>query len=438
MPYVRASAGNTLNGADMDLMSAILERSNMLQAYHRVRRNKGAPGVDGVTTDELKGYLQQHWQPIKQQLLDGSYQPQPVRKVEIPKPGGGTRMLGIPCVIDRLIQQAMHQVLSEKFEPMFSPHSYGFRPGKSAVQAVHQARDYMESGKRWVVDIDMAKFFDRVNHDILMSRIARIIKDKAVLKLIRQYLQAGIMDNGVVIARTEGTPQGGPLSPLLSNILLHELDMELTRRGHSFCRYADDCNIYVSSERAAHRVLASTTKFLEQRLKLQVNREKSAADRPWKRSFLGYTVCSRKYNIRLKVADKSVKRFKGNIKALLRMARGWNIRKTINKLTPKLRGWINYFCHATAKGIFNELDGWLRRHLRKILWRQWKRGLTRARMLMRFGITEKRAVLSTTNGRGPWWNSGASHMNQAVPKKLFDKLGLISLMDSYHQFKYNL
>lgn len=422
----------------MDLMSAIADRSNMLQAYHRVCRNKGAPGVDGVTTDELKGYLQHRWQPIKQQLLGGHYQPQPVRKVEIPKPGGGIRMLGIPCVIDRLIQQAMHQVLSEQFEPMFSPHSYGFRPGKSAAQAVHQARDYMESGKRWVVDIDMEKFFDRVNHDILMSRIARVIKDKAVLKLIRRYLQAGIMDNGIVAARTEGTPQGGPLSPLLSNILLHELDTELTKRGHSFCRYADDCNIYVSSERAANRVLASTTQFLEQRLKLKVNREKSAADRPWKRSFLGYTVCSRKYNIRLKVAGKSVKRFKGNIKALLRMARGWSIRRTVSMLAPKLRGWINYFRHATARGIFNELDGWLRRHLRKILWRQWKQGLTRARMLMRLGITREQAVLSTINGRGPWWNSGASHMNQALPKKLFDRLGLISLMDSYHQLKHNL
>lgn len=410
----------------------------MLQAYQRVCRNKGAPGVDGVTTDELKGYLQQHWQHIKQQLLEGSYQPQPVRKVEIPKPGGGMRMLGIPCVIDRLIQQAMHQVLSEQFEPKFSPHSYGFRPGKSAAQALHQARDYMESGKRWVVDIDMEKFFDRVNHDILMSRIARVVKDKPVLKLIRRYLQAGIMENGIATARTEGTPQGGPLSPLLSNILLHELDMELTRRGHSFCRYADDCNIYVSSERAAHRVLTSTTKFLEQRLKLKVNREKSAADRPWKRSFLGYTVCKRKYNIRLRVADKSVKRFKGNIKALLRMAKGWNIRKTVSELAPKLRGWINYFHHAGVKGVFNELDGWLRRHLRKILWRQWKRGRTRRRMLMRLGIAEKRAVLSTTNGRGSWWNAGASHMNQAVPKKLFDRLGLISLMDSYHQLKCNV
>jgi len=422
----------------MELMSAITDRSNMWRAYQRVCRNKGAPGVDGVSTGELKAYLQTHWPQIKQQLLDGRYLPQPVRKVEIPKPGGGMRMLGIPCVIDRLIQQAMHQVLSEQFEPMFSPHSYGFRPGRSAAQAVHQARDYVESGKRWVVDIDLEKFFDRVNHDILMSRVARVVKDKTVLKLIRRYLQAGIMEQGIATTRAEGTPQGGPLSPLLSNILLHDLDIELSERGHAFCRYADDCNIYVSSERAAQRVLASTTRFLEQRLKLTVNAEKSAADRAWRRSFLGYTVCQRKQKVRLRVARKSVKRFKGNLKTLFRMARGWNIRKTISELAPKLRGWINYFHHADAKGIFNELDGWLRRHLRKILWRQWKRGRTRARMLMRLGIAQKRAALSTTNGRGPWWNSGASHMNQALPKKLFDRLGLVSLMDSYHQLNYNL
>lgn len=422
----------------MNLMLVITERSNMLRAYQRVCRNKGAPGIDGVTTGELNAYLQVHWQRIKQELLNGSYQPQPVRKVEIPKPGGGMRMLGIPCVIDRLIQQAVHQVLSEQFEPLFSPHSYGFRPGKSAVQAVHQARAYMESGKRWVVDIDMEKFFDRVNHDILMSRLARVVKDRTVLKLTRRYLQAGIMEQGIVTARAEGTPQGGPLSPLLSNILLHELDMELTKRGHAFCRYADDCNIYVSSERASRRVLSSVTKFLEQCLKLKVNRDKSAADRPWRRSFLGYTVCTRVHNIRLKVAAKRVKCFKGNLKALLRIARGWNIRRTISKLAPKLRGWINYFHHAQVKGIFNDLDGWLRRHLRKILWRQWKQGSTRARMLRRLGIAEVRSQLSSTNGQGPWWNSGASHMNQALPKKLFDRLGLVSLMDSYHQLKGNL
>lgn len=410
----------------------------MLQAYHRVYRNKGAPGIDGVRVEELKGYLQTHWQLIKQQLLAGDYQPQPVRKVEIPKSGGGKRVLGIPCVIDRLIQQAVHQVLSEQFEPMFSPHSYGFRPGKSAAQAVHQARDYLESGKRWVVDIDMEAFFDRVNHDIVMSRVARVIKDKRVLKLIRRYLQMGMMAEGITTKRVEGTPQGGPLSPLLSNILLDELDKELERRGHSFCRYADDCNIYVSSERAAHRVLTSITRFLEQRLKLKVNRNKSAADRPWKRSFLGYTFCHRKQNVRLRVADKSVKRFKGKLKTLFRVARGWNIRKTIGGLAPKLRGWINYFRYATTKGIFNELDGWIRRHLRKILWRQWKRSRTRRRMLMRLGIDKERAIHCAANGRGPWWNAGASHLNHALPKKLFDRLGLLSLMDSHHRLNFNL
>ena len=422
----------------MELMSAIIEPNNMHLAYKRVTRNKGSAGVDGVRVEQLKAYLQQHWPTLKQQLLDGHYQPQPVRKVEIPKPGGGKRMLGIPTVIDRLIQQAIHQVLSSLYDPHFSPHSYGFRPNRSAAQAVKQARHYIQQGGHWVVDIDMEKFFDRVNHDILMSRLARKIKDKTLLILIRRYLQSGIMTGGVVTARTEGTPQGGPLSPLLSNILLDELDQELTRRGHSFCRYADDCNIYVKSRKAGERVLTSITTFLEQRLKLKVNREKSAVDRPWKRTFLGYTVCPRKTNPRLKPAMKSVQKFKGNIKAVMRPAKGWNIRRTIQVLAPKIRGWLNYFRHADVKRVFEELDGWIRRHLRKILWRQWKRPYTRAKMLMRLGLDEKRAWLSATNGRGAWWNAGASHLNQALPKKLFDKLGLISLMDSYHQLKGTL
>ena len=258
----------------MELMSAIIEPNNMHLAYRRVTRNKGSAGVDGMHVEQLKAYLQQHWPTLKQQLVDGTYQPQPVRKVEIPKPGGGKRMLGIPTVIDRLIQQAIHQVLSSRYDPHFSPHSYGFRPKRSAAQAVKQARHYIQQGGRWVVDMDLEKFFDRVNHDILMSRLARKIKDKTLLILIRRYLQSGIMTGGVVSARTEGTPQGGPLSPLLSNILLDELDQELTRRGHSFCRYADDCNIYVKSRKAGERVLTSITTFLEQRLKLKVNREK--------------------------------------------------------------------------------------------------------------------------------------------------------------------
>ena len=422
----------------MELMSAIIEPNNMHLAYRRVTRNKGSAGVDGMHVEQLKAYLQQHWPTLKQQLVDGTYQPQPVRKVEIPKPGGGKRMLGIPTVIDRLIQQAIHQVLSSRYDPHFSPHSYGFRPKRSAAQAVKQARHYIQQGGHWVVDMDLEKFFDRVNHDILMSRLARKIKDKTLLILIRRYLQSGIMTGGVVSARTEGTPQGGPLSPLLSNILLDELDQELTRRGHSFCRYADDCNIYVKSRKAGERVLTSITTFLEQRLKLKVNREKSAVDRPWKRTFLGYTVCHRKTNPRLKPAMKSVQKFKGNIKAVMRSARGWSIRRTVQVLAPKIRGWLNYFRYAEVKKVFEELDGWIRRHLRKILWRQWKRPYTRAKMLMRLGLDEKRAWLSATNGRGAWWNAGASHLNQALPKKLFDELGLVSLMDSYHQLKGTL
>lgn len=422
----------------MELMSAIIEPNNMHLAYRRVTRNKGSAGVDGMHVEQLKAYLQQHWPTLKQQLVDGTYQPQPVRKVEIPKPGGGKRMLGIPTVIDRLIQQAIHQVLSSRYDPHFSPCSYGFRLKRSAAQAVKQARHYIQQGGRWVVDMDLEKFFDRVNHDILMSRLARKIKDKTLLILIRRYLQSGIMTGGVVSARTEGTPQGGPLSPLLSNILLDELDQELTRRGHSFCRYADDCNIYVKSRKAGERVLTSITTFLEQRLKLKVNREKSAVDRPWKRTFLGYTVCHRKTNPRLKPAMKSVQKFKGNIKAVMRSARGWSIRRTVQVLAPKIRGWLNYFRHADVKKVFEELDGWIRRHLRKIVWRQWKRPYTRAKMLMRLGLDEKRAWLSATNGRGAWWNAGASHLNQALPKKLFDELGLVSLMDSYHQLKGTL
>ncbi len=419
----------------MELMLAVLARDNMMRAYERVLRNKGAPGVDGMTVGDLKPHLKAHWPEIREQLQAGRYHPLAVRKVEIPKAGGGKRMLGIPTVQDRLIQQALHQILSPLFEETFSTHSDGFRPGRSAAQAVQQARSYIEEGRRWVVDADLEKFFDRVNHDILMSRVARMVKDKRVLKLIRSYLQAGIMEGGVVTARTEGTPQGGPLSPLLSNILLTDLDRELERRGHRFCRYADDCNIYVRSKRAGERVLASMTRFLETRLKLRVNQEKSAVERPWKRTFLGYTVCQRKRNVRLKVASKSIQRLKAKLKMLFRSGKGRSIRTTIASLAPMLLGWVNYFRYAGVKGIFEELDGWIRRHLRKILWRQWKRPYTRAKRLMRLGLSEVRAWTSATNGRGSWWNSGASHLNQALPKKFFDRLGLVSLMAQYHRLK---
>jgi len=419
-----------------ELLEQVLARPNMLSAYKRVLRNKGAAGVDGVTVSELKGLLLERWLDIKADLLFGNYQPQAVRQVEIPKSGGGSRQLGIPTVLDRLIQQALHQVLSPLFEQSFSNHSYGFRPRRSAAQAVMQARNYAESGYRWVVDLDLEKFFDRVNHDILMSRVARQVKDKRVLKLIRAYLNSGICAGGLTTVRKQGTPQGGPLSPLLSNILLTDLDKELERRGHKFCRYADDCNIYVRSEVAGKRVLASITKYLEKTLKLQVNQEKSGVGRPWQRKFLGYSVCHRKQNVRLRVAPEAVKRFKGDIKSTLRRARGWAIHKTIAQLNPKLRGWMNYFRHIGVKGLLQELDGWLRRHLRKILWRQWKRYATRVNRMMRLGIAQQRAEKSAGNGRGAWWNAGASHMNQALSKKRFDHIGLVSLVDHNQRLKY--
>jgi RNA-directed DNA polymerase len=382
-----------------------------------------------MTVESLRPYLRKHWPHIKEQLLAGRYMPSPVRRVDIPKPNGkGMRQLCIPTVIDRLIQQALHQVMQPIFDCDFSKSSYGFRPGRSAHQAVLAARAYVSSGRRWVVDMDLEKFFDRVNHDVLMARVSGKVKDKRVLGLIRRYLQAGVLSDGVVSQRTEGTPQGGPLSPLLSNILLDDLDRELEKRGHAFCRYADDCNIYVRSKRAGERVLASVTQFLAKRLKLKINKTKSAVDRPWNRKFLGYSMTFHKQP-RLKVAPASVKRFKSKLKELFRIGRGRNLAKFIIELTAILRGWVNYFRLAEVKGVFEELDGWIRRKLRCILWRQWKRAITRAKNLKRRGLDEIRAWKSATNGRGPWWNSGASHMHACYPKSYFDKLGLVSLLN---------
>jgi len=415
------------------LMEAVVERENMVQALKRVEANKGAPGVDGMPVTELRGYLRGYWPSIKEALLEGRYEPSPVRRVEIPKPDGkGMRQLGIPTVVDRLIQQALNQVMTPLFDPGFSERSYGFRPGRSAHEAVRQAREYVSEGRRWVVDMDLEKFFDRVNHDILMARVARRVKDKRVLRVIRRYLQAGMMEGGLVTQRMEGTPQGGPLSPLLSNILLDDLDKELEKRGHAFCRYADDCNLYVRSKRAGERVMTSITRFLHERLKLRVNPEKSAVDRPWNRKFLGYSMTPNRQP-RLKAAPRSVERLKSKLRTLFRHGRGRNIPAFIRELAPVLRGWINYFCLAEVKDIIEELDGWIRRKLRGLLWRQWKRPYTRAKNLMKRGLNEARAWQSATNGRGPWWNAGASHMNQAFPKKFFDSLGLVSLLDQLHR-----
>ena len=418
------------------LLEAVVERENMWLGLKQVERNRGAAGVDKMTVEQLRPYLREHWLRIKEELLAGKYQPQPVRKVEIPKPGGsGMRMLGIPTVLDRLIQQALQQVLSPLFEAGFSESSYGFRPQRSAQQAVLKAREYVRTGRRWVVDIDLEKFFDRVNHDVLMSRLARRIKDKRVLRLIRRYLQAGMMANGLTTVRREGTPQGGPLSPLLSNILLDELDKELERRGHKFCRYADDSNIYVQSRSAGERVMKSITRFLEQRLRLKVNAEKSAVARPWERKFLGYSLTWHR-EARLKVAASSVQRLKEKLREIFRRGRGRNVGRLIEaELTPLLRGWMNYFRLAEVKGVFDVLDSWIRRKLRCLIWRQWKRPYTRAKHLMRRGVKEAQARESAGNGRGPWWNAGASHMNAAFPKSYFDRCGLLSLLQQRLRFQ---
>ena len=416
------------------LMEAVVERGNLWLAYQRVMENKGAAGVDQLAVSELKEHLKRHWPTIRARLRAGDYQPAPVRGVDIPKPQGGMRTLGIPTVVDRLIQQALHQVLQPIFEPTFSDASYGFRPGRNAHQALSQAREYVAQGKRWVVDIDLEQFFDRVNHDLLMSKLAVQIGDARVLTLIRRYLEAGMMADGVVTARQEGTPQGGPLSPLLSNILLTDLDRELERRGHAFCRYADDCNIYVASERAGVGLLQSLTGFLDERLKLKVNVAKSAVARPWQRKFLGYSVTGHRQP-KLRIAKSSLERLTEKVTALLRGARGRNLGATIQTLNPVLRGWAAYFKLAETKRALEERDGWIRHKLRCILWRQWKRPYARARNLTQRGLTAERAWRSATNGRGPWWNAGASHMHAAVPKSWFAHLGLVSLLDTVQRLQ---
>lgn len=416
------------------LMEAVVERGNLMLAYQRVVENKGAAGVDGIGVAEFKDHLKQHWPTIKARLLAGTYIPQAVRRVDIPKPQGGTRTLGIPTLTDRLIQQALHQVLSPIFEADFSESSYGFRPGKNAHQAVQAAQRYVAEGRRVVVDIDLEKFFDRVDHDLLMGKLAEKIDDERVLKLIRRYLEAGMMAQGRVSPRKEGTPQGGPLSPLLSNILLTELDRELERRGHAFCRYADDCNIYVRSQQAGQRVMASISRFLTERLKLVVNPAKSAVASPWERKFLGYSLTWHKAP-KLRIAPTSLKRLEDQIREVLKSARGRSLTRTIAELNPILRGWAAYFKLTETKRALEELDGWIRRKLRCILWRQWKRPYTRAKNLMQAGLTEERAFRSAFNQRGPWWNSGARHMNQAFPKSFFDRLGLVSLLDTVRRLQ---
>ena len=431
----KVTAGQSLTAAEehsppgaMGLIEQVVGRENLRQALRRVESNQGAPGVDGMPVSALRGYLKEHWGRLRQELLEGRYQPQPVRRVEIPKPGSkDSRKLGIPIVLDRFLQQAVLQVLTPVFDPAFSDSSYGFRPNRSAHQAVRAAQGHVEAGYRWVVDVDLEKFFDRVNHDVLMARVARRVKDKRLLKLIRRFLEAGIMFQGVVQAHGEGTPQGGPLSPLLSNLLLDELDKELEQRGHRFCRYADDCNIYVKSKAAGERVMASLERFLARQLKLKVNREKSAVARPWQRKFLGYGMSWHRQP-RLKVAAESVKRLKAKLREILRRGRGYALPKVIAAVNEAAVGWVRYFGLAQVKGVFEELDQWIRRKLRCILWRQWKRPRTRAKKMHQLGLERERAWRSAYNGRGPWWNAGASHMNACVTTRMLHQQGLVSLL----------
>lgn len=412
-----------------DLIEMMLERGNMLRAMQAVEANHGAAGIDGMEVGRLRRHLQSHWARIKEQLLNGSYRPLPVRRVDIPKPGGqGTRMLGIPTVLDRLIQQAIHQVLAPLWEPDFSAHSYGFRPGRSAAQAIKAAQGHVRTARRWVVDLDLEKFFDRVNHDVLMARVARKVKDPRMLGLIRRYLESGIMQGGMVEPRREGTPQGGPLSPLLSNILLDDLDKELERRGHRFCRYADDCNVYVCSQRAGQRVMASLTRFLGETLKLKVNPAKSAVDRPWKRKFLGFSLTPERMS-RIRVAPQSVERLRNKLRQKFREGRGRNLRTFLEGLKPLLRGWAGYFSVVDIRKVFEDLDQWIRRKLRCMEWRKWKRPFTRCKRMIALGLDRGQARLSAFNGHGPWWNAGAPHMNKALSTACLRKLGLVSLID---------
>jgi RNA-directed DNA polymerase len=425
--------GESSGDEALTLIEQVVRRENLVAAHARVVRNGGAPGVDGMIVEDLMSYCREHWARIREQLLSGTYVPQPVRRVEIPKPDGkGVRMLGIPTVLDRFIQQAVLQVLSPIFDPTFSDASFGFRPGRSAHQAVRCARAHIAAGHRWVVDVDLEKFFDRVNHDVLMARVARRVKDTRVLLLIRRYLQVGMMEGGLVSPRPEGTPQGGPLSPLLSNILLDEWDRELERRGHRFVRYADDCNVYVRSKAAGARVMTSLECFLARRLRLRVNHEKSCVARPWSRKFLGYSVTWDRA-ARLRVSPAAVKRLKTKLRNVLARGRGRRLADVVTELNLATRGWVVYFRLAEAKTSFEDLDKWLRRKLRCIVWRQWKRPRTRLHELRRHGLDEARARASAFNGHGPWWNAGASHMHATVPTAVLRRLGLLSLLDEHQR-----
>jgi RNA-directed DNA polymerase len=411
------------------LMEEVCGRENCKQALARVKANKGSAGVDGMTVHELPDYLKQHWPAIREQLMSGTYKPQPVKRVEIPKPDGGVRKLGIPTVLDRFIQQAVMQVLQGRWDRTFSDHSYGFRPGRSAHQAVEQAQQYIVEGYRWVVDLDLEKFFDRVNHDKLMAKIADRVSDKRLLKVIRAFLRAGVMEGGLVSPVDEGTPQGGPLSPLLSNIVLDEFDRELERRGLRFARYADDSNIYVRSRRAGDRVMESLTRFLTTKLKLKLNQQKSAVARPWERKFLGFSFTANREPKR-RIAPKAVTRFKERVRELTRRNKGVGTERMAEKLTSYLRGWIGYFGKCQTPSVLGGLEAWIRRRMRSAIWRQWRLGSTKFAELRRRGVGKDLAAQTAGSAHGPWRIADSPGLHIALPNAYFDSLGIPRLTGS--------
>ena len=404
-------------------MERIVERENLKKALARVKSNKGAAGVDGMTVDDLPAYLKANWLTIRDQLCEGTYTPQPVRRVEIPKASGGVRLLGIPTVLDRFIQQAVLQVLQAEWDRTFSETSYGFRPGRSAHQAVAKAQAYIASRHAFVVDIDLEKFFDRVNHDILMGLVAKRVTDKRLLKLIRGFLTAGVLEGGLVSPTEEGAPQGGPLSPLLSNLMLDVLDKELERRGHCFVRYADDCNIYVRSRKAGERVMASIETFLERHLKLKVNKAKSAVARPNHRKFLSFSFTQGR-RPRRRIAPEAIARCKARVRELTRRTTGRSLKQVIEKLALYLKGWRGYFGFCQTPSVLHKLDEWIRRRLRAIVWTQWKHGPTRFDELRRRGVDRETALKTAGNPRGPWRLANSAALANALPKSFFASLGL--------------
>ncbi|MBU5317883.1 group II intron reverse transcriptase/maturase [Clostridium bornimense] len=432
--YIKLPNRESVNGELFDtsrLLEKVLARDNMLEAMYKVIRNKGSHGVDNMKADELREHVINTWNTVKSKLLEGKYNPSPVRRVEIPKPDGGIRLLGIPTVQDRMIQQAIAQILNEIYEPIFSKSSYGFRPGRGAKDAIKKSEEYINQGNKWVVDMDLEKFFDKVNHNILVRKLERRIKDQRLIKLIRKYLESGVLINGIKVSSEKGTPQGGPLSPLLANIMLDDLDKELEKRGHKFCRYADDCNIYVKSKRAGERVMKSITNIIENELKLKVNRNKSNVDLVSRRKFLGFSFYFAEGGAKIRIHEKSIGRIKDKIREITNRNKGISMDYRLIKLNDMIIGWVNYFKIANASRKLMELDKWIRRRLRACMWKQWKKVRTRYRNLIKFGIPKPKAYQYANTRKGYWRISNSPILNKIFNNKYFEILGLISMTKVY-------